>query len=177
MNRTKRFNPALAQFTGKKVVNILYVDDNPADQCLVSELFKSRKYKFNIRGVSDGIQALAFLQKETPFHSAFTPDLILLDYNLPVKSGEEILKEIKNDPRFKEIPVIIFSSSAVDADVRCCLKNKAHLYLTKPIDLSGFSFIVSQVEKICKKVLNESNDSSSRTLGAPLNSGPSPTRN
>src|SRR4051812_5206406 len=92
-------------------IDILMVEDNPADIDLMKEALKESKILTQLFIVGDGVEALEFLSQEGKFENAVRPDLILLDLNLPKKDGREVLKQMKNDPYLKSIPIVILSSS------------------------------------------------------------------
>jgi CheY-like chemotaxis protein len=94
----------------------------------------------------DGIQALEFLRRQGPYDRAPRPDLILLDLNLPKKDGRQILAEIKGDPGFRQIPIVILTSSDAENDVAQSYALGANCYVTKPVDLKAFQTIVQAVE-------------------------------
>jgi CheY-like chemotaxis protein len=88
--------------------------------------------------VNDGDAALAFLRKEEPYAQAQTPDLMLLDLNMPQKNGREVLAAMRSDPALKDLPVVVFSSSAKEHDIRDSYALCANLYLQKPLDLDAY---------------------------------------
>jgi CheY-like chemotaxis protein len=94
----------------------------------------------------DGVEALAFLRREGRYAEAKTPDLILLDLNLPRKSGREVLAEIKGDEQLRMIPVVVLTTSADEQDIARAYSNHANCYLTKPVDLDQFLRVVHSIE-------------------------------
>jgi two-component system, chemotaxis family, response regulator Rcp1 len=125
-------------------VQILLVEDNPADARLVTELFKEGQLSHRIRHVSDGVEAMAWLREnDTP---PSRPDLILLDLNLPRKDGRELLAEIKTDERFKRIPVVVLTTSQAEDDIARAYSLYANCYITKPVDLDQFARVVKSIE-------------------------------
>lgn len=127
-------------------VEILLVEDNPADVRLTKEALKEEKIHNNLNVVKDGIEALAFLRKQAPFQKAVRPDLILLDLNLPRKDGREVLKEIKEDENLKCIPVVVLTISDAESDILKTYNLHANCYITKPIDLTQFSKVVKSIQ-------------------------------
>src|SRR3972149_4982885 len=99
------------------MVEILMVEDNPADIRLTKEAFKDAKVLNNMHIVVDGEEAMAFLRREGNYPDAPRPELILLDLNLPKKDGREVLAEIKKDPELKRIPIVILTTSDDEKDV------------------------------------------------------------
>jgi two-component system, chemotaxis family, response regulator Rcp1 len=125
-------------------VQILLVEDNPADARLVTELLKEGQLAHRIRHVSDGEEALTWLlENDTP---PLRPDLILLDLNLPRKDGRELLAEIKADERWKRIPVVVLTTSQAEDDIARAYSLYANCYITKPVDLDQFARVVKSIE-------------------------------
>lgn len=124
---------------------ILLVEDSPADIRLTQEALKENKLKVNLHIVSDGVEALDFLKKINKFANAPTPDLILLDLNMPRKDGREVLKEIKEDPALDTIPVIVLTTSKSEEDILFSYKYHANCYIRKPLDLVKFIDVVKAV--------------------------------
>jgi two-component system, chemotaxis family, response regulator Rcp1 len=127
-------------------IEILLVEDNPADARLTIEAFKDGKVLHNLNVVTDGIEALAYLRKEGKYAEATRPDIILLDLNLPRKDGREVLSEVKSDDSLRRIPVVILTTSAAEQDVLSSYNLHANCYITKPVDLDQFLKVVHWVE-------------------------------
>lgn len=127
-------------------IDILMVEDNPHDVRLTVEAFKDAKVSNNLNVASDGEEALKFLRREGEYASAPRPDLILLDLNLPKKSGREVLEEIKRDPDLKRIPVVVLTTSGNEKDILMAYELHVNAYITKPVDLEQFIKIVEAVE-------------------------------
>jgi two-component system response regulator len=119
-------------------VEILLVEDNPADAELARIGLEDGKVNNDVHVVEDGEEALAFLRKEGNFHDAPSPDLVLLDLNLPGLDGRDVLREIKNDPELKAIPVVVLTTSDARPDVVEAYSNFANAYMTKPVDFQQF---------------------------------------
>jgi len=130
----------------KKTAQILLVEDNPADVMLMKEAFNSSTIVEEIHIAVDGEEALDFVNKRGKFENAVTPDLILLDLNLPKIDGREVLSELNNDPQLHRIPVIVLSSSKVEKDILESYDNSANCYIVKPIELEKFVKIVEMIE-------------------------------
>lgn len=126
---------------------ILLVEDNPGDQLLISEAMRESKYSTNLIWVKDGVEALSFLNQADDFKDAPMPDLIIMDLNLPKKDGREILEEIKNNKRYKTIPVVILTSSKAESDIIKCYTLHANCYISKPVDLDQYMTVVNTIEK------------------------------
>lgn len=127
-------------------IKILLVEDNPADAELTCEKLGTSKILHEIMVVKTGIEATNFLYKKTPYETAWRPDLVLLDLNLPLKDGREVLAEMKSAPVLKRIPVVILTSSQAEEDIIKTYELQASAYVTKPVDLSGFGRIVKAIE-------------------------------
>lgn len=119
-------------------IDILLVEDNPGDARLTVEALKEAKVSNGLYIVEDGIQAMEFLHKEGKYADAPTPDLILLDLNLPRMSGQEVLAEIKEDPVLHSIPVIVLTTSQAEKDVLSAYDLHANCYVVKPINFEQF---------------------------------------
>ena len=132
--------------TGGRPVEILLVEDNPGDVRLTIEGLNESKVRNNLRVARDGVEAMAFLRRESPFPDAIRPDLILLDLNLPRKDGREVLTEIKADPALKTIPVVILTTSRAEQDVLRSYELQANCYISKPVDLEQFITVVRSIE-------------------------------
>jgi chemotaxis family two-component system response regulator Rcp1 len=124
---------------------ILLVDDNKADAELVKRSLSTGPGAPTLLVASDGVEALRML-RETSFHTAL-PDLILLDLNLPRKTGLQVLAEFKEDPALRHIPVVVLSSSNSERDVSSAYGLHANCFLTKPMDLDGFEEALRSIEE------------------------------
>jgi chemotaxis family two-component system response regulator Rcp1 len=129
-----------------RTIEILLVEDNPGDARLTLEAFKEGKVLNHLTVMKDGVEALAYLRRQGVYASAKVPDLILLDLNLPRKSGREVLMEIKGDERLKTIPVVVLTTSADEQDVARAYSQHANCYITKPVDLEQFLRVVHSIE-------------------------------
>lgn len=129
-----------------KTIEILLVEDNPGDARLTLEAFKEGKVLNHITVVQDGVDAMAYLRREGVHAAASIPDLVLLDLNLPRKSGREVLAEIKQDERLRTIPVVILTTSSDEDDIAQAYHNHANCYLTKPVELEQFLRVVNSIE-------------------------------
>lgn len=128
-------------------IEVLLVEDSPADVRLTKEALKEEKLHINLNVVGDGVEAMQFLHREGKFQKAVRPDLILLDLNLPKKDGREVLKEIKNDSSLKTIPTVILTVSKAEEDVLKTYNLHANCYITKPLDLNQFAHVVKSIQE------------------------------
>lgn len=127
-------------------VHILLVDDNDGDILLTREALEEARIVNKVSVVHDGIEAVRFLRKEGPYRASDTPDLILLDINLPMMDGTEVLSLIKKDGELKRIPVIMLTTSSSERDILNSYDNHANCYITKPVDLHQFMSVVRTIE-------------------------------
>lgn len=130
----------------KADIEILLVEDNPADVRLTREALKEAKVRNQLHVVEDGVAAMEFLTRQGEYADAPRPDLILLDLNLPKKDGREVLEEIKQDDSLKRIPVVVLTTSQAEEDIVKTYSLHANCYVTKPVDLDQFITIVKSIE-------------------------------
>jgi len=129
-----------------KPIEILLVEDNPGDARLTQETFKESKILNRMHVVRDGVEAMAFLRQEGEYADAPSPDLILLDLNLPRKDGREVLEEIKDDDQLRRIPVVVLTISYAEEDILRAYDLHGNCYITKPIDLDQFIKVVRGIK-------------------------------
>ncbi len=127
-------------------VDILLVEDNAGDVRLTREVLKDSKVSNNLIVAANGQEALDCLRKQGKYIGTTRPDLILLDLNLPVKDGREVLAQIKADPDLKRIPVVILTTSKAEEDIMKSYNLHANCYVTKPVDLEQFIKVVKSLE-------------------------------
>jgi chemotaxis family two-component system response regulator Rcp1 len=127
-------------------INILLIEDNPGDIRLTKEVLKEGKIRNNLSIAMDGEEAIAFLKKQDNYKEVVTPDIILLDLNLPKKDGREVLAEIKADDSLKHIPVIVLTTSAAEQDILNTYAHHANCYITKPVDFNQFIGVIRSIE-------------------------------
>ncbi|WP_144123806.1 response regulator [Catellatospora sichuanensis] len=131
---------------GGRPIEVLLVEDDPGDVLMTREAFEEYKMRNTLHVVSDGVEALAYLRREGAFAEANTPDLILLDLNLPRRDGREVLREIKNDPDLCRIPVVVLTTSQAEEDVLRSYQLHANAYVAKPVDFERFISVVKQID-------------------------------
>jgi chemotaxis family two-component system response regulator Rcp1 len=129
------------------VAELLIVDDNPADIALACEAFAASKYDGRINTVIDGEEALAFLNRSDKYANAMRPDLVMLDLNLPKKSGRAVLTALKADPELRRIPVVVFSTSTLSSDITGCYALGANCYVSKPGSLNEYLSTIKSIEE------------------------------
>jgi CheY-like chemotaxis protein len=136
-----------------KPVEILLVEDNEGDVGLVEEIFEDAKIRNILHVAEDGEEAMQFLNKENPFANVATPDIILLDLNLPKKDGREVLEEIKNNDKLKRIPVVVLTTSKAEQDIVESYDLHANSYITKPVDFDQFIRVIKAIEDFWLEVV------------------------
>jgi CheY-like chemotaxis protein len=129
-----------------RAIEILLVEDNPGDVRLTEEALKEGKVINRLNVVPDGVEAIAYLRKTGDYASAATPDLMLLDLNLPKKDGREVLAEVKEDPDLRKIPVVVLTTSRDEQDILKSYDLHANCYITKPVDFAQFIRVVRAIE-------------------------------
>jgi chemotaxis family two-component system response regulator Rcp1 len=130
-----------------KPINILLVEDSLADIRLTQEVFKEGKINNVLNVVMDGEEALLYLKKAGKYKNAETPDLVLLDLNIPKKDGRQVLAEIKADNELKVIPVIILTTSTAEQDIFNTYSHHANCYIMKPVNLEQFTKVIRSIEE------------------------------
>ncbi len=128
-------------------IDILLVEDSPADVRLTREALKEAKVLNTLHVVQDGMAAVDFLHRKGQYSGSPVPDLILLDLNLPKKDGREVLAEIKQDEKLKSIPVVVLTTSRAEEDVVRTYNLHANAYVTKPVDLRQFLEVIRSIEE------------------------------
>jgi CheY-like chemotaxis protein len=134
-------------------IEILMVEDNPADARLAVEALKEAKVRNRMSVVEDGVEALAFLRRQGRHAEAPRPDLIFLDLNLPKKDGREVLKEIKEDKDLKRIPVVILTTSSAEEDILKSYDLHANCFVTKPVELEQFLTVIRTIDEFWLSVV------------------------
>ncbi|OUR62974.1 hypothetical protein A9Q74_01800 [Colwellia sp. 39_35_sub15_T18] len=129
-----------------RLAEILLVEDNEGDIELTREAFEEAKFRNKLHIAEDGDIALDYLFKRNGYENAVTPDIILLDLNLPSTDGREVLEIIKAEPMLKRIPVIVLTSSQADKDIVESYDLHANCYIVKPVNAMKFMGVVRSVE-------------------------------
>jgi chemotaxis family two-component system response regulator Rcp1 len=127
-------------------IEILLVEDSQGDADLARETLADSKVRNKLHVVSDGEEAMAFMLRTGKYAQATHPDLVLLDLNLPKKSGREVLAEMKADVHLRRIPVVVLTVSKDEEDILRAYDLHANCYITKPIDLFQFVKVVKAIE-------------------------------
>ena len=129
---------------------VLVADDDPDDQLLIKDAISEVRPDARVDFVSDGVELLEYLRRDGPFADRIDdplPRLVLLDLNMPVKDGREALFEIKSDPAFWRTPIIIFSTSTAQADIRKAYQLGANSFITKPSSFDRLIEIVRVLDR------------------------------
>lgn len=127
-------------------VEILLVDDNPADLELMRDALAGKGRVLRVACVQDGEEALKALHRDGNTNGCRRPDLVVLDLNLPRKDGRAVLAEIKSDPELRKIPVVIFTTSQAPHDIEHSYLLGANCFVTKPGNLHDFLAVVDRLE-------------------------------
>ncbi len=132
--------------TATAPIEILLIEDSPADVRLTREALKDARVSNHVSVAVDGVDALDFLFRRGKHAAAPLPDLILLDLNLPRKDGLQVLQDIKQDNRLRQIPVVVLTTSHADQDILRSYQLSANAYVSKPVDLEQFLEVVRSIE-------------------------------
>jgi chemotaxis family two-component system response regulator Rcp1 len=127
-------------------LGVLLVEDDPGDVMIAEEALKASRLKSRLTVVPDGVEALKYLRREEGYSDVERPDLILLDLNLPGKTGHEVLAEVKTDPVLRKIPIVVLTTSGAAEDVVRSYDLHANVFVTKPVDFDHFTAVVKQID-------------------------------
>jgi chemotaxis family two-component system response regulator Rcp1 len=127
-------------------LGVLLVEDDPGDVMIAQEALKASRLTSKLTVVPDGVEAIKYLRREAEYQDAVRPDLILLDLNLPRKSGHEVLAEVKADPALRKIPVVVLTTSGAAEDVLRSYDLHANVFVTKPVDFDHFTAVIKQID-------------------------------
>ena len=125
---------------------ILIAEDNDADVYLTKEALADATVDTKVYRVKDGLEALKFLRKESPYVDMPRPDLMLLDLNMPIMDGRQVMEQMKNDQVLRAIPVVVLTTSQSEEDIINSYSLKANCYITKPMDFEQFRKVVRSIE-------------------------------
>jgi two-component system, chemotaxis family, response regulator Rcp1 len=130
-----------------RLINILLVEDNPADVRLTEEALKEAANALTrLHVATDGAQALEFLHRQGEFAGAPRPDLMLLDLNLPRVDGRQVLAHVKGDPDLRRIPVVVLTTSPSEDDILHAYDQHVNSYIRKPVDLDQFFDVLKAID-------------------------------
>jgi len=128
-------------------VEILLVEDSPTDADLTIRALHQGELQTGIHHVKDGVEAMTFLQQESPYENAVRPDLILLDLNMPRMDGREVLRAIRDDDDLTSIPIVVLTTSSEEQDVATSYGLHTNAYIVKPVDLKQFFDVIREVDE------------------------------
>ena len=135
------------------LIEILLVEDSEDDIFFTQKAFEGGKLCNPLHVVKDGVEAMAFLRKQGKYAEVPTPDLILLDLNMPKKDGREVLNEVKQDPNLLKIPIIVLTTSEALADIDQVYQLHGNCYITKPVDFEKFMTVVHSIENFWLSII------------------------
>ena len=127
-------------------IQILLIEDNPGDIRLTQEAFSESQLSIVLNVTTDGVEGINFLKKNPPYSDAVTPDLILLDLNLPKLDGRDVLGEVKQDELLRRIPIVILTTSTAQKDIQDTYALHVNSYINKPVDFDKFFEIIQRIE-------------------------------
>jgi CheY-like chemotaxis protein len=136
----------MTECAGYEIVDVLLVEDDPGDILMTREAFQHHKIQNKLHVVTDGEQALQFLHQTGEYAGVPRPGLILLDLNLPRRSGHEVLADLKEDPQLRVIPVVVLTTSQAEEDILRSYSLHANAYVSKPVDFERFMDVIRQID-------------------------------
>jgi two-component system response regulator len=136
----------MAEAASDRLMDILLVEDDEGDVLITREAFEIHQIRNALHVVSDGDAALRFVQRRSEYAQAPRPHLVLLDLNLPRRSGMEVLAELKSDPELSVIPVVVLTTSQAQEDIARSYALHANAYVTKPVDADSFMSAIRQID-------------------------------
>lgn len=125
------------------IAEILLVEDNDNDVVLTEHAFKRAKFRVNLRHVGNGIECMKYLRKEGQYADVMTPDLILLDLNMPLMDGRQVMSKISSDPVLRQLPVVILTTSSDEQEILAMYDLRCSSYIVKPVDFEQFQRVIS----------------------------------
>ena len=131
--------------SGGRPADVLLVEDDENDVLITRKGFEEAKLVLNLYHVENGLKCLEFLRKEGEYMGAPTPDLILLDLNMPVLDGRQVLAEIVKDEKLRKIPVVVLTTSKAEQDVLDMYQLRCSSYIVKPVDFNQFQEVIQQL--------------------------------
>jgi CheY-like chemotaxis protein len=139
-----------------KPITILMADDDADDREMTHDAFVANRLANDLRFVEDGVELMDYLKRRGKYAAAGaapTPGIILLDLNMPKKDGREALEEIKADPKLREIPVIVLTTSKEEEDIHRSYQLHANSYITKPVTFESLISLVSTLGKYWMEIV------------------------
>lgn len=146
-------------------VHILLVEDNEGDIILTKEALAEGRIANTLTVVRNGRDAIDCIFQKGAYKEVKRPDLILLDVNIPLKSGHEVLEEVKEDEITRQIPVIMLTTSSSDKDIKRSYKAHANCYITKPVEADEFMRAVLTIEDFWFRLVHLPDNPPSKPVG------------
>ena len=134
-------------------IEVLLVEDNPADARLTEEILKDSNYAVNLSLVEDGEAAMTYLRRQGEYAYTPRPDLVLLDLMLPKKTGQEVLADMYADENLRNIPVMILTATAAEQSLLWSFNISPGRFCRKPIEVNRFDSAVSQLDSLSERPL------------------------
>jgi two-component system response regulator len=135
----------MSQQLGTRPAVVLLIEDSPTDVLMTQEAFEQANLLSNLHVVEDGVEALTFLSRTGSYAHVPRPNLILLDWNLPKKGGQEVLAEVKAKADLKAIPIVVLSTSQAERDILTAYSLHANCFITKPVNLKDFVHAIHEI--------------------------------
>lgn len=129
------------------MIEILMVDDDEGDTLMTQEALEKAQFSNQFHIVHDGLQALDFMQKQGAFTDAPSPDLVLLDINMPRMNGHEVLAWMRTQQAYKITPVIILTTSSSEEDILKSYEQHANCFITKPVNMDQFNQFIKTINE------------------------------
>ena len=136
----------MSESSASQPIEVLLVEDDPGDVLMTQEAFKDYKIANKLSVVTNGEDAIAYLRRQGRFADVATPDLVLLDLNLPRRDGREVLREVKGDAQLRRVPVVVLTTSDAEEDVLASYDLHANAYVRKPVDFEQFVQAVRAID-------------------------------
>jgi CheY-like chemotaxis protein len=133
-----------------KRIKVLLIEDNPGDVLLATEALEDSKFLVQLEVVKNGKEGVDYLFGRGEYAEKPKPDVVLLDINLPLKTGHEVLTEVKDNDDTKEIPVIMLTTSSVQDDILKSYQEQASCYIVKPVEVDQFTEFIKVFDRFCE---------------------------
>ena len=130
-----------------RFAEVLLVEDNHHDVILTKQAFKQARVAIHLHHVKNGQDCMAFLRREPPYENSPSPDLILLDLNLPIMDGREVLEAISKDEALNHLPVVILTTSEDEKDIYKMYRLRCSSYIVKPVDFHQFLRVIQELSE------------------------------
>jgi two-component system, chemotaxis family, response regulator Rcp1 len=137
-----------------KKFKVLMIEDNPGDVILTTEALNESKFVVDIDIIDNGKEGIDYLFQRGDFQNSTRPDIVLLDINLPLKTGHEVLQEMKANPATRDIPVIMLTTSSIQDDIMTSYQEQASCYIVKPSEADQYLEFIQIFERFCATVAN-----------------------